>query len=407
VKRIVFVGQDQAALDRHWLTYQPLGAEWDLRFVCGFPGATAELESSVADVVVCEVLGPASAGAEFLAAVRERWPDTVRLVLTGSAAVEASLRVLPVAHQSLREPCDCDTFRRTLRRVLAVRDTLISERVRATIGALTSLPHPPRVYTRLLAVLADPDYGMSDVARVIETEASLVAKILQLVNSAFFGRPRTVTSVRHAVGILGTTLIRNVTLASELADDLARSPHVSTTLLAEQKQHGQLVAGIAHEIARRTPHREDAFTAGLLHDVGVLIIAGHYPEWLERATSAAREQGIPFREAESKVNPVGHAEAGAYLMGLWALPTPIVEAVAYHHLPGLTGSRELDTVGAVHIADVLAHEVRPELGPFPGIAPPVLDRNWVESIGVADRLDEWRAVAARVAGISGTSERPA
>jgi HD-like signal output (HDOD) protein len=233
-----------------------------------------------------------------------------------------------------------------------------------------------------------------------------VAKILQTVNSGFFGLARTVTGVKQAVGLLGATLIRSVTLASELLEDLGRSPHVSLALLSRQQQHGQLTAGIAQEIAKGTPFREDAFTAGLLHDVGVLIIAAHFPQWLDRALAAARKDGIPFHEAEARVNPVGHAEAGAYLLGLWALPSAIVEAVAYHHRPGITGTTTLDAVGAVHIASALAHEVRPEAGPFPGTVHPALDQDYVEAVGAANRVDEWRAAAEKIAGIpNATAQR--
>jgi HD-like signal output (HDOD) protein/CheY-like chemotaxis protein len=399
VKRILFVDDEPRILDGLARMLHPLRAEWNMTFARGSEEAIAALEKEPFDAIVSDMRMPVTDGVQFLALVRERWPATIRLVLSGHAEVEASLRAVPVAHQFLSKPCDAETLRETVRRVLAVRDTLSSEKLRATIGGLTSLPRQPRIYTKLLSILADHDYGSEDIARIVETDASLVAKILQMVNSGFFGRARTVTSVKQAVAILGANLIRNVTLASSLADDLRRAPHLSPALLTRQQHHAQLTAGIAHRIAAGTPFQEDAFTAGLLHDVGILILAGHYPRWLDRAVDSAKRSGKPFHEVELTVNPVGHAEAGAYLLGLWALPTPIVEAVACHHHPGTTGSSRLEAVGVVHIASVLAHHARPELSPLPGTVHPELDMPYVESIGVAGRLDEWRAMAESVAGV--------
>lgn len=397
MKRVLFVDDEQRVLDGLARMLRTLRNEWDMAFAAGAAEGLAMMEVEPFDVVVSDMRMPGMDGAAFLAQVRRCWPGTIRVVLSGHSELEAALRAVPVAHQFLQKPCDSQTIRETVRRILAVREMLTSETLRATIGGLTTLPPQPKVYTKLLTVLSDEEYHTDDVTRLIEADVALAAKIMQLVNSAFFGRPHSVANLRQAVCSLGASLLRNVALAGELGNALARDRRTPPGLLAKQQRQSQLSAAIAHRIMRDTPFAEDAFTAALLHDVGMLIVAGHYPKWLEKAVTAAARDRQPLHRKERELNPITHAEAGAYLLGLWALPMPIVEAVAYHHTPAAVGSTGLDLVAAVHVADCLAQEALPVSRPFPEAPPAALDMDYLASIGVADRVDAWRAHAARIA----------
>jgi len=154
------------------------------------------------------------------------------------------------------------------------------------------------------------------------------------------------------------------------------------------RDHALLTAGIARRIVsgyRRNV--DDATTAGLLHDIGKLVLAVEMPDHIRTATAAARESGRPLHVVEQELFGITHAEIGAYLLGVWGLPYPIVEAVANHHAPGRVPEPGLDALAAVHVADVLAHECDPEGRPHPA---PSLDLTYVEAAGLTAQIPHWR-----------------
>ncbi|MBZ0268475.1 HDOD domain-containing protein [bacterium] len=394
MKRVLFVDDEQRVLDGLARMLRPLHKEWNISFAQSGAEGLEMLAAEPIDIVVTDMRMPGMDGAEFLAQVMRRWPDTIRVVLSGHAELEAALRAVPVAHQFIQKPADSETIRDTVRRILAVRETMTSEKLRSTIGGVGSLPAQPKIYTRLLSVLAKAEYTNDEITHLLEEDVALAAKVMQVTNSAFFGRPRAVANLRQAVCTLGSSLLRNVVLASELGQSLSKDRSIPPRLLAAQQKHSQTSAAIAHRIMKGMSIAEDAFTATLLHDIGILIVGGHYRQWMRDAVDLAKRTERPFHVAEREGNPVTHAEAGAYLLTLWGLPMPIVEAVAWHHDPKAAGSKQMDILTAVHVADVLAQEVAPDHRPFPELPCPTLDLEYLESIGVGDRVGQWREQAA-------------
>src|SRR5581483_4665932 len=139
---------------------------------------------------------------------------------------------------------------------------------------------------------------------------------------------------------------------------------------------------------------EDAFVAAMLHDIGLLVLAYRLPGRLRAILAAARDGHRSLVAVEAADGRVTHAEIGAYLLGLWGLPYPIVEAVAHHHAPArVSHQTSFDLIAAVHVADCLAHESTPA----PLLVPPSLDVAHLEALGVAAELPAWRAIAAEQA----------
>jgi putative nucleotidyltransferase with HDIG domain len=279
-----------------------------------------------------------------------------------------------------------------IERACSLQSLLADETIRRAVGGLGSLPSRPKIYQQLTHLLADPDSSVKDVACVVEQDVAMCAKILQLVNSSFFSMPRRLATIEAAVGFLGTNMLKQLTLSVEAFRAWEKAISIPGFSLESLMEHGLMVANIASRLLTVKRDIEDAFMAGMLHDIGRLILAAGFPEKLETAIEISRAEGRPLEVVEREVIGVSHSHIGAYLLGLWGVSYAIVEAVAHHDEPGEVGeSMRFDVLAAVRIADQLVHECEPE-NAVDGIATR-LDSGYLEALGVADRLPEWRRMA--------------
>jgi HD-like signal output (HDOD) protein len=278
------------------------------------------------DVVVAANL-PGLDGVNLLARLRDEYPHIARIVVAPPPAIAVGFRIADLAHQVLPAGSAPEVLQQALARTLALRELLADERLRALAGSVDGLPSLPRIYGDLTAALESPNCGAAEIAQVVCRDPALAAKVLQLVNSSFFGLPRQVISVPEAVSYLGVATLRSLVLSTEamsLFRPAARAAGLDVDALAAR------AVETATEAARLAgpDHRSDAFSAGLLSDVGLLLLAIKAPELVRRD-----EADLGFT----------HGGLGAYLLGLWGLAPGIVEAVAFHHeLPGDVESAEGD-----------------------------------------------------------------
>lgn len=390
-RRILFVDDEQRILEGLRTRLRRKREVWEMSFVESGAAALALMEQQPIDVLVTDMRMPGMDGAALLREVLKRHPQVVRIVLSGHAELETALRAVPVAHQFLSKPSDVGVIEAVVERACALQAVVSDEAVRAMIGRIEQLPALPRVYSRLLSLLEDDRTGAAEVAELLKQDMALAAKLLQMVNSAFFRLSRAIATIEEAVTYLGFTTLRQVTLAVEVFG--AGGPEARR--LEELQAHALLVGSIAADLFAERQRREDAFVAGLLHDLGKLIVTLELPAYLESVSAALAVQPSAMHLVERELFGVTHAELGGYLLGIWGLPYPVVEAVANHHAPERVASRELDLLTAVHVSDVLAHELAPaRLG-----AVPVLDEAHLSRLGLLAELPRWRELAcARAMG---------
>jgi putative nucleotidyltransferase with HDIG domain len=165
-------------------------------------------------------------------------------------------------------------------------------------------------------------------------------------------------------------------------------------MMEAEQTHAIGVAELARQIAADRALDEAVVTAGLLHDIGRLILAGQRIGEVLEDRRRAEAEGCPLVSVEFERYGVTHAELGAYLLGLWGLPGQVVEAVAHHHRPDRLEGHDLRILGAVHVADALVHEMTDRTGG-------TLDLAFVERLGWTDRLEEWRGLATQVTAGAG------
>jgi putative nucleotidyltransferase with HDIG domain len=316
----------------------------------------------------------------------------VRIVLSGHTEMEAALKTVTVAHQFLAKPCDAEQLQSVLQRACALNDLLANESLRGLAGKIGQLPSAPAVFQALTVALSNPDASIKSIAEVIEKDMAMSAKVLQLVNSAFFGLPRRIASVSEAVTYLGTRMIRNLVLAAETFSVFPETRAVPGFSLEALQGHSLVVASIARKLVTEKAKAEDSYVAGMLHDIGKLILVTYMPEQWTESVGDLRK---PMHLVEEEKGFVGHAKIGAYLLGLWGLPYPIIEAVAYHHAPMSIGSHAtLELPDVLYVADWLERQLagRPR-----NESETSIDTDYLASIGVSkDRLEEWQRLAEQI-----------
>jgi putative nucleotidyltransferase with HDIG domain len=235
-----------------------------------------------------------------------------------------------------------------------------SDRFRRVIERIDRLPSLPQVLVKLSAVVNSPDTSADDAAELIEKDPGLTSTVLRLANSAFYGMPRTISSVSSAVVVLGFSTLRSVALSAAV---MKLFPGRRGEVLFSRERfwrHSVVSATIARSIARQQLNSmmidpESVFCASILHDVGKLIFDQYVGDEFAMACSVARKERMPLYEAESRVLGITHAHIGNILADKWALPLNLEQAIVYHHRPA-DADRGQEITGIVHLADCLAHE---------------------------------------------------
>jgi HD-like signal output (HDOD) protein/ActR/RegA family two-component response regulator len=346
-KRILFVDDEPAVLSGLEGLMRADRKRWEVVFAANAPAALSQLASCPVDVVVSDLRMPGMDGASLLQRVRDDYPDTVRIVLSGYNDPNADLRSLPFAHQHLAKPCAPVVLRGAIEWACNIQSMLSKASIRRAIGEVETLPSLPYLYIRLSQAIEDPSASLVDIAGIIQQDMSMSAKILQIVNSSFFGLGHKVSSIENAVSYLGTNMIRNLLLSIEVFGAFLKSP-LPCGLSQELLQRHSLFSA---QLVKKLMKGEDVFTAAILHEIGILLLATRFPEAFEQIVAFMKKNSCSLTFAEQELLGVTHAEVGAYLLGLWGLPYSIVEAVANHHS---ADSESNPLVSALSIAERFA-----------------------------------------------------
>lgn len=391
MKNLLFVDDEPKVLQGLQRQLRPMRNEWNMHFVENGGQALEFMNSQPVDVVVSDMQMPGMDGSQLLDAVSKRHPNTVRIVLSGHAEREAVLRLVGPAHQYLSKPCNAEELRNAISRAFALRDLLGNEQLKQLATRVKCLPSLPALYHQLNEEFQKEDPSLERVGQIISRDIGMTTKILQLVNSAFFGLPQRVTNPDEAIMYLGLTTVRSLVLSLQLFSQFDQS--VCQLLPLDALSNHSWMTGVTARRIAQLEHQDirmldQCFLAGLLHDTGQLILAVGLREEYATVLQTARNQNRPVWQVERESFGASHADVGAYLLALWGLPNPVIEAVAMHHCPASSAGREFSPVIAVHVADVFQHEQAHTTTELP---PPPLDVDFLARIGFTARIETWRA----------------
>ncbi len=396
MRRVLFVDDEPRILEGLRRMLRSQRHEWEMAFAPGGEAALAMMEALPFDVIVSDMRMPGMDGATLLCRVREVYPQVVRIVLSGHTELSAALQVVPVAHQFLAKPCDAEMLRVAIERACHLKALLSDDSIRRTVTALGDLPSVPRTYEALMEAVVDPDVTIQKVARIIEQDVGISAKVLQLVNSAFFGISHSMTNIQSAVSYLGINTLKNLVLSVEIFRAFKPQRNLPGFSLEKLQEHAQLTAHIAARLPVPKHLADIAVVAAMLHDVGKLIMAWKLSAQFGTMLAEAQEEHCPVYKVEERANGFSHAEIGAYLLGLWGLPYSVVEAVALHHGPNRVPHQNFDAISAVYAANLLAHELEEPSTGEPAVYNLENYHQELTTLGIASMLPAWRALAKDV-----------
>ncbi len=389
-KKIIFVDDEVKILRGLRRMLYPKEAEWQMYFVENSYDALHLLEQEPdIHVLVTDILLPGMNGQALLDHVCQHYPGVVRIVLSGQSDRDALLRSVTAAHQFLSKPCSAERLIGTIEQATHLQNMLQNEQLRHLVSRVDALPSLPDHFNKLQEELRSPGVSMDRVGRIIGADMAMTLKVLQLANSAYFGLRTRVTNPVHAASLLGLDTIKSLVLFLHVFRLFERTPSglaFVDVLWRHSTSVGFLAQAMAKAEQRDPAFCSDALTAGLLHDVGKLLLAALYPDRWRAVMAMAREERLACWAAEQQVFGATHAEVGAYLIGLWGLNHPTMEALAYHHHPERCLSQAFSVLTTVHVANALD---APGRQIDPALPPRTVNWYYLETIGVMHRYPVW------------------
>jgi len=385
VKRILFVEDEVLMREVYGAMAGTSGAGWEVATAAGGAEALEMMKHRSFDVVASDMRMEGMSGIELLTEISKLYPQTSRIIISGSADQAEAAAALGSTHQFLVKPVDFKTLSAALWSLGALDEFLRDEKLKELAGRLRALPSFPSRYVEIMRAIEAEDSPLQVIYDLVVADPGLTAKVLQVANSVAMGFREKIVDPQEAVQLLGLNTVRALALSAHVFASYTPSQRINfpvDTLWAHLMCCGDRARAIMQAEGADSASAEAAYTAGILHDIGKLMLADSLPGEFQHALAQAVTRDLPFHEIELEIFGATHAGLAAYLLGLWGLPAPIVEAVAFHHAPGKSSHQAFSPLTAVHVANALEHEMEGD--------PLVLDKEYLRRIGVAGRVELWR-----------------
>jgi HD-like signal output (HDOD) protein len=403
-KRILFVDDEPVLLELFQASFVSMADEWELIFADSGAEALRILAHTPCEVLVSDMRMPKMNGAQLLTEVMQRYPMTARFILSGYADQQQVAECVGAAHQFLLKPCNVDVLRATLQRVCSLDVFLKNDNLKRLAARLSVVPSLPTLYFQVLRELQSSQPSIERLGQIVASDPGMTAKLLQLVNSAFFGFACPITHPTEAIGMLGINTVRSLALsihAFSCFDASSLGEASRDRLWTHSLRTGLVAQAIMRQLKVDKTMVEEAFIGGLLHDLGKLMLVSNMPaEYRKVIEMASRRQdnsrpaeATSVCDAEREIFGATHADVGAYLLGLWGLTAPIVEAVALHHTPSRSICSNISPLAVVHVANSLEHDL---FGSVFDSGPEPLDTDYLDKIKLLARVELWRANSALI-----------
>ncbi len=390
VKRILFVDDDESVLDGLRRLLHKMEDEWSMEFFGDGPSALVAMDKNSYDIIVTDLRMAEMGGVELLEIVRKRHPDATRLMLSGCSEQPMYGKAVSCAHQFIAKPCDSDQLISQLSRSFAIRERIRSQKVAQVLPSLRSLPAMPQVYKRVLDMIENPRCTSRKVGEVISKDIGMSAKILQIVNSAFYGPSMKISDPVRASVYLGIKAIKALALTDGVFSTLPEET-VQEFCVTGLQEHCVRVGALARSICKTQKftdqQQEIAMMAGILHDTGKMILITEFDYEFSEIIRLSRVEQKPCHEIERETIDLTHAELGGCLLNLWGLGNDIIEAATFHHEPEQCVDNGFSIATAVYLANAIDHQLCSSLSD--GWSEDI-NMDILETLELTEMLPEWK-----------------
>lgn len=390
-KTVLFVDDEQNIIQGLKRMLYNMRNEWNMIFVTSGNEAINILSKNHVDIIVSDMRMPGMDGAELLNYVMIHYPPVIRIILSGYSDQDMILRSVKTAHQFLTKPCDSQTLIQTISKVYSLRNLIKNESLVMEISKIISLPSLPSLYYEIEEKIQNNTVSLTEIGDIIAQDVVMTAKVLQLVNSAFFCLSQTITSPQQATAFLGLNTLKTLVIYVHVFNIIENIPGLGFSF-EDFWNHSVIVSKISREIAKsefdNTHLIEVASTAGLLHDIGKLILI-QIPEYYNQVESLVSKTGCSHTQAEYDIFGTSHAEVGAYMLGKWGIPDSIIEVIAYHHQTSSIECTVHSVLTVVHVANGLVLKEKDDDGQ---VFYPKIDINYQNSLKLLGKLEIWESI---------------
>ncbi len=355
MNRIMFVEDERQLLAGLLRELEQRRFDWDISFYAGGRLAIDACEARSPHALLLDLGALGVSGLDLLRDVRRAHPDAVRIVLAGRAAPELIAMALPLAHHCLVRPSDPEEIERLILRGLTLRGRLSDPVLSGFVSGGDALPAVP-IHAELAEAISCTKRSPGDLTDIITQDGEIVDHLRELVNSPFLGLSTPVRDPYEAIQILGPSTLKALVLELELFR-ACRSVNGLASEIETLRRHGIEAAATSARLAAGTNDWNVARIAGLLHDLGRLLMVDIAPEPYAEVLRQAEAGTRPLGDLERERFGFTHADLGAYAAGWWGLPWSIVEPIAFHHDPlPLWWDHDFDARHAVYLAEHLLNE---------------------------------------------------
>jgi HD-like signal output (HDOD) protein len=392
-KRLLLIGDSAQEREELARAAAPLAADWEMISAIG-PAHAAELVTTKSfDGLVLDLRLLVSLGADLVEEATRRSPKLLCFLRYGENDREAIKHGVGTNMHYVSRECDAETFAATVRRAERLQLWTADPHIKQVSAQLRKLPVLPSLYEKAVTELQSATGSLDVVGELIAKDPIMTARMLQSVNSAYFALPRQIGTAGEAVMYLGAERTKSLLLLVGVLGQFDASKCGGFSLDSFWS-HGMGVAALARaltmEETKNAKLADLAFTAGLMHDLGKLLLAANLTEQYATVPVIAKQRKLATCDAERDIFGASHAELGAYLLVNWGLPLAILEAVAWHHRPHLSNEREFSPLTAVHVADALENE---RACGSESANPSPVSRVYLKLLEMEGRMNRWREVA--------------
>jgi len=377
--RILVLGDSEEIVSPLEKLLRPEKGEWELYFFSSGAEALEKLSLSDIDMIIVDMHLPNMESISILEKVKEKYPAVIRIVISGIKDRDLMLKATHYAHQFLTMPDDSAKLKATIEKICSLQNYIHNENITKLINSIKHLPGLPELYLRIEEEINKNNPSFKKIEELISKDIIMTVKILQLVNSAFFGLPVKIVNPLQAINFLGLGTIKSLLLMVHLFSSDGTNQYLNhqvSKLWEHSLKVAKLCKTIAVEETSEPKTVEMTYIGGLLHDLGKIVL-WQVDGYFQDVEKIQAEYCITLTEAEYVLYKTSHAEIGGYLLGVWGLPESLTEIVSFHHHPSNSRPKVFGPLSIVHISDHILNAG-------------VLDVQYLEDLKITDKVNYWR-----------------